>query len=87
MHDKTVSPTPKQLAYIKRLSGARGLSFAKPKTIAAASRQIEALKAMPASRSERQLEQDLGQSIRPGGTAATFRRHEITGYGSTCTWS
>ena len=80
-------PTPKQLDYIRDLSRARGVNFSKPRTRTAASQQIEALKAIPAGRTEREIERDLGERIRPAGAIAAVREHEITGYGASCTWT
>lgn len=80
-------PTERQLAYLRRLSGSRSSRFARPATATAASLQIAALKAMPASASDHQIERDLGASVewRPGAVAP-IRAHEIDGYGSHASW-
>jgi hypothetical protein len=79
-------PTAKQLAYLARLAGSRGVGFARPASSQAASRQIAALKAMPASRAERRLEQDLVAKPPALGTLAAVAEHEIEGYGASARW-
>lgn len=83
-------PTPKQLSYLRDLALGRGQSFSYPKTSAEASREIERLrKARRTSRADRRREaQAVGADMaRRRGDAASIRGNELTGYGSTATWS
>jgi hypothetical protein len=80
-------PTPAQLRYLRRLAERTGTTFTPPRTVRDASRQIETLKARPASRpydldaDERALEQRHGAH-----TGTDIARSEISGYGASARW-
>jgi len=84
------APTAKQQSYIRKLALARGVSFTPPKTKAEASRLINDLKRRrPDSRADqlrekRAIERDMATGR---GDNAQVRDREVTGYGSTATWS
>jgi hypothetical protein len=83
-------PTTAQLRLLRELALERGESFARPVTRAQASAEISRLKRRKrtpradAARERRQVAVDM--SARSGGAAA-IRPHELTGHGSTATWS
>ena len=83
-------PTAKQLAYLRALAGRTGQTFAAPRTIRDANAEIRRLKATPAeSRLERRIERDeIADAIAAGPQdSARVNRSEVTGYGSSATWS
>ncbi len=83
-------PTPKQLAYLRALSERTGQTFAAPRTRQEASAEIRRLKATPAeSRLERRIECDeIADAIGAGAQdGVRVTRPEVTGYGSSATWS
>lgn len=80
-------PTPEQLSYIARLSSSRGMRFARPASRAAASKQINALKAIPVGRVERAAEGDLVADVAVAQQYAEVREFELDGYGSSCRWA
>ena len=83
-------PTEKQLAYLRSLANRAGQTFTYPRTRRQASREIQRLKqAHPSSRTERSIERtDIADAIANGPTdAARLRGHEVTGYGSSATWT
>ena len=82
-------PTAKQQSYIRRLALARGVSFTPPRTRAEASRLIAELKNRPTSQQaevRRELK-SVREDLSAARDAAQVREDEITGYGSTATWS
>lgn len=82
--------TPKQLRYLKALAAERGQSFTYPRTAREASREIKRLQKSPRSmrsdviRERRQIADDM---VTRRGDAASVRRDEITGYGSSARWA
>lgn len=88
MSDKP--PTPKQLAFLKALAQRTGQTFATPRTRRDASAEIRRLKATPAdSQFERKIERDeIADAISSGARdSVRVARNEVTGYGSSATWS
>jgi hypothetical protein len=85
-----LQPSRRQLAYLRALAHRAGQTFTYPRTRRQASREIQRLKhAQPSSRSERQREhQEIADAIARGPRdAAHVRASEVTGYGSTATWT
>ena len=82
-------PSARQLNYLKALTLRTGHTFAWPKTSEQASREIGRLKqGRPALRAELEIEREIADAIAQGEKdAARFRQSEVTGYGSTATWS
>ena len=83
-------PTPKQLAYLRALAERTGQTFVTPRTSRDASAEIRRLKAAPAeSQLERRIERDeIADAIGTGAQDnVRVSRNEITGYGSSATWS
>lgn len=82
-------PTAKQLAYLKKLAVARGVTFVYPPTRAAASREIGRLLAYPLEHRELRVHEarEIAREVaeRPNDASAV-REHEITGYGAHATW-
>ncbi len=86
----THKPTTRQLAYLKALAQRTGQTFAYPTTMADASAEINRLKkAQPSSRTERYVERKLiADQIASGPLdAARVREDEISGRGSSATWT
>jgi hypothetical protein len=85
-----LKPTPKQLAYLKRLAEQTATTFTYPTTSAQASAEIRRLKARPRSgpgeqaRERRDVQRDLAE--RPDDAAA-IRRRDVSGYGSSARWA
>jgi hypothetical protein len=83
-------PTAKQLSYLRTLAERAGQTFAYPRTISQASREIRRLlKQQPSSRVERRVErkQIADQIARgPQDSARVDLDRETTGYGSNATW-
>lgn len=83
-------PTRKQLAYLRDLAISRGQTFTTPRTSREASTEIRRLKALrPTGRVERRVEREDGERhiSRERLDSAAVRRDEVTGYGSSATWS
>ena len=82
-------PSARQLNYPNALALRTGQTFAMPRTRQDASAEIRRLKATPAeSPIERMIEREIADAIAQGEKdAARFRQSEVTGYGSTATWS
>jgi hypothetical protein len=83
-------PTPKQLSYLRSLGNRTGQTFTYPLTRAQASREIQRLKAAPASeRAEVRLERkQIADAIATGPPdSARVREDEIVGRGSSATWA
>ena len=82
-------PTRKQLSYLRTLAEQTGTTFTPPATRAQASREIERLKALPASsraergRERRAVEDALARDV----PASSVRPHETSGHGSTARWA
>lgn len=82
-------PTPKQLRYLRSLALQRGETFAVPATKAEASREIRRLRSRKRS-SKAELYHDrneVSKGLSSSPDAARVRDDEITGYGSSATWS
>jgi hypothetical protein len=82
-------PTREQLSYLRRLAEQTGTTFTPPATSAAASREIDRLRALPTTpaaerRRERRAVQD---AMARRGPASSVRREETAGYGSTARWA
>lgn len=84
-------PTAKQLSYLRKLADRTGQTFTYPKTLAQASREIRRLKnTRPSSRVERAIERDERAAQHAALCASCgvpIAEHELTGYGSSATWS
>jgi hypothetical protein len=85
-----VTPTTKQLRYLRDLANRRGQTFRYPQTHAEASAEIRRLRAnRPDSRLERAIERREGERAVPREQFddAAVRPEEITGYGSHARWA
>jgi len=83
-------PASRQLSYLKALADRTGQSFIYPRTAAEASAQINRLKnARSSSRTERRVERKLiADQIQAGpADSAGVRDDEISGHGSSATWT
>ena len=88
------APTSKQLAYLRSLARRTGTTFTPPTTRAQASREIQRLKKI-ASTGFTFAELEAEQAARysnddlplPSSLTSAVHDWEITGYGSTATWS
>ena len=83
-------PTAKQLTYLTALAERTGQTVASPRTSRDASAEIRRLKGTPAeSRIERSIERDeIADAIATGPhDRARVTPSEVTGYGSSATWS
>jgi hypothetical protein len=84
------SPSPKQLAALRRLAMQRGQSFIYPKTSGQASAEIRRLLRMqPEDSLARRLDyEEISEDMATRrGDAAQVRLEEIEGYGSSATWA
>ncbi len=83
-------PRPRQLSYLKDLARKAGESFSYPQTRAQASAEIKRLlgrkRLTPAERRREHFESNR-QAGERHGDAAAVRPSEISGYGSSATWS
>lgn len=81
-------PSDKQLRYLRNLAAQRGETFTHPATAAAASAEIERLKARRrGSYVERRIEREqVSRDMAARGGAAAVRDSEIVGYGSSAHW-
>jgi hypothetical protein len=83
-------PTAKQLAYLKALAERTGQTFVTPQTSSDASDEIRRMKVIPNdSRLERRIETDeIADAIAasPQDSARVIPT-EVTGFGSSATWS
>ena len=83
-------PTARQLAYLRALAERTGQTFVTPRTRQDASVEIRRLKTTaPESRVERRIERDeIADAIAAGPhDSARVTLSEVTGYGSSATWS
>ena len=83
-------PTPKQLTYLRALAERTGQTFAIPRTSQEANAEIRRLRATPAeSQLERKIERsEIADAIGTGAQdSVRVTRSEVTGYGSSATWS
>jgi len=83
-------PTSRQLSYLKSLASRTGQTFTYPQTSRQATAEINRLKhARPSTRTERYVERKLiADQIQAGPSdAARVRDHEISGHGSSATWT
>lgn len=88
-------PTAKQMRYLRDLADRLGQTFAYPSTRREASAEIQRLKALAAGR-ERDLDRDTARRehlqtsrdmAEQFGGDSRHTDDEVTGYGSTATWS
>ena len=85
-----MKPTPRQLAYLRSLATQTATTFTYPATSAAASREIQRLKALPragagdARREQRDVQRALHE--RPDDATA-IRARDVRGYGSNARWA
>ena len=89
-HRADPPPTPRQQRYLRQLALERGVSFEPPRTCSEASRLIDELKRRPAEpRSDRRREiRAVQDDLASGrGDGAHVRESEITGYGSSASWT
>jgi hypothetical protein len=85
-----LKPKPKQLSYLRDLARKAGESFTYPQTRAQASAEIKRLLARKSlTPAERRCEafEARSQAGERHGDAAAVRANEVTGYGSSATWS
>jgi hypothetical protein len=78
------------MSYLRDLALGRGQSFAYPQTFDDADREIKRLLAAKrtSSADRRRERRALGRDMAEGqGDAASVRRSELSGYGSSATWS
>jgi hypothetical protein len=82
--------TRKQLSYLRTFAERTGQTFAYPRTIEQAAREIRRLKAVrPSARVERAIERrEIADAIAQGApnAASVDLERDVTGYGSTATW-
>lgn len=86
----TLTPTRRQLSYLKALADRTGQTFTYPRTRQQASAEINRLTHTPPStRTERRVERTLiADAIATGPLDSTrIRDDELAGYGSTATWA
>lgn len=86
----TKPATSKQLGFLRALAERTGQTFAPPRTSREASLEIRRLKATPGdSKVERRIERDeIVDAIAAGlQDSAGVVASEVTGYGSSATWS
>lgn len=87
---KAGAPTSRQLAYLRRLAEARGVTFVTPRTKAEASREIDRLlQRKPDSRIDRARETKAVRDAVHTEAGGAIRVHddELEGHGSTAAWS
>ena len=90
MPTTTRKPTPRQLSYLRTLAERTGQTFTYPATSQDASREIARLKNTPSSsQTERRIERKLiADQIAAGpDDAPRVRADEISGHGSSATWT
>jgi hypothetical protein len=85
-----IKPTPKQLRYLRTLAERTGTTFTTPRSIGEASGLIEAMqqrkrtRRSDVQRERREVSLDMATHR---GDAAQVRREELSGYGSSATWT
>jgi hypothetical protein len=83
-------PTPRQQSYLRDLALGAGQSFAPPKSFEEADREIKRLLGVRRTssadrrREKRAVQRDMAEHR---GDAASVRAAELSGYGSSATWS
>ena len=85
-----IKPTPKQLRYLRTLAERTGTTFTIPRSVGEASRLIEAMKERkrtPRSDVQRERREVSHDMATRRGDAAQVRRDELSGYGSSATWT
>jgi hypothetical protein len=90
MTNSQLPPKPRQLNYLKDLAKKAGESFTYPQTRAKASAEIKRLldrKSLSPAERRREAFEARSKAGERHGDAASVRRDEIAGYGSTATWS
>lgn len=83
-------PSDKQIRYLRDLALQRGESFVYPQSAAEASAEIDRLKGrkrMSAADRRREARELSRAMAGRGGDAGAVRSFELTGYGSSATWS
>src|SRR5437870_4600378 len=78
--------TPKQIAYLRSLALQTGTTFSPPRTRREASREIERLKELKASRG-RHVEPPRETDPAEEPYATVVQPHEVSGFGSQASWS
>ncbi len=78
-------PSQKQLDFHRHLVSRTGAGFPKPETRAQASRQIDAMIAMPREPYDERLPLDADPDALTGD-ATRVRSEELAGYGSNARW-
>lgn len=88
-------PTARQMRYLRDLANRLGQTFTYPTTRREAAAEIDRLKQLSRGR-ERNLDRDAARRERHAtsrdlaenfGGATAFRADEVSGYGSSATWS
>ena len=80
--------TAKQLRYLRALANQTGTTFTSPRTSYEASQAIKEMQQRPvSSRHERDGDRGSVASRDGASTGVEVRDDEITGYGSTATWT
>ncbi len=85
-----IKPTPRQLRYLRTLAERTGTTFTTPRSIGEASGLIEAMQQRKRThrndvqRERREVSQDMATRR---GDAAQVSRDELSGYGSSATWT
>ena len=85
-----IKPTPKQLRYLRTLAERTGTTFTIPRSVGEASSLIEAMKQRkrtPRSDVQRERREVSHDMATCRGDAAQVRRDELSGYGSSATWT
>ena len=85
-----MKPTPTQRNYLRALAQRTGQTFTWPKTMEAASDEIDRLKGVKATpRTDRRRElREVQDHLATGrGDAARVRDDELSGYGSSARWA
>lgn len=89
MAQQPLSPTRRQLAYLRSLAQATGTTFTPPRTRLQASQEIDRLKRRPRTpsqevRADRRAVQD---ALAAPQSASAVTEREITGHGSSARWA
>jgi hypothetical protein len=80
------APTPKQVAYLRSLALHTGSTFSLPRTRSQASREIERMKELKASRG-RHVEPPVGSDPGEQPYATAVHPSEVYGFGSQASWT
>ncbi len=85
-----LKPKPRQLSYLRDLAEKAGESFSYPQTRAQASAEINRLldrRSLSPAERRREAFEARSQAGERHGDAAAVRSFEVSGYGSSATWS